>query len=307
MVTCGENVVPDPQPGAATSALRIGLVGAGPWAQIFHAPMLASSSDVDLVGVWARRPDQAELLAVRHDAEAVAHIEDLFARCDAVALAVPPDVQSELAVRAAGAGCNLLLDKPLGLDVAQARRVTEAVKANGVVSQMILTNRYRPSVRSFLADCAGFAVHGARAAWIGGGSIPGAYFATPWRIRNGALLDLGPHVLDLLEAAVGPIAHIHSTGDPTRWIELTCTHEGGAVSQASLSITTPIDPGVARFDLFGPKGSITLDTNRQPEDFSDAMRSIPQELAAAVASGHGHPLDAVHGLHLQELIAAATG
>ena len=293
-------------PPAAGSTLRVGLVGAGPWARLFHAPMLAGSVDVELIGVWARRHDQAEALATRHDAEAVAQIEDLFGRCDAIAFAVPPDVQSELAVRAASEGCHLLLDKPLGLDVAQARAVADAAGASGVVSQMILTNRYRPSVQAFLAEASRFSVHGARVAWVGGGSIPGAYFATPWRVEHGALLDVGPHVLDLLEAAVGSIVEVRSAGDPTQWIELTCVHESGAVSQASLSITTPIEPGISRFDLYGPAGSISLDTSQHVEDFVGAMRAIPAELAAAVESGDGHPLDANHGLHLQELIAAAT-
>lgn len=288
------------------SLLRIGLVGAGPWAKLFHAPMLAASSDVELAGIWARRLDQADSLATRHGVQAAVDLDDLFARCDAIAFAVPPDVQSELAVRAAHAGCHLLLDKPVGLDVEQARAVADASAAAGVVSQMILTNRYRPSVRRFLAEAAGFAVHGARAATVGGAAIPGAYFATPWRIAHGALLDLGPHVLDLLEAAVGPIVEIRGAGDPTTWTELTCTHESGAVSQASLSITTPVDPGLSRFDLYGPTGTMSLDTAEHPEDFADAMRAIPAELAAAVTSGDGHPLDAAHGLHLQELLAAAT-
>ncbi len=26
--------------------------------------------------------------------------------------------------------------------------------------------------------------------------MPGTYFATPWRLEQGGLLDLGPHVLD---------------------------------------------------------------------------------------------------------------
>lgn len=288
------------------SPLRIGLVGAGPWAQVFHGPMLAASPAVELVGVWARRADQAALVASRHGAEGFADLDELFARCDAVAFAVPPDVQSALAVRAADAGRHLLLDKPLGLDVAQARAVADAVRANGVVSQMVLTNRYRPSVRAFLADAERFEVHGARAAFVAGGGIAGAFFATPWRLEHGALLDLGPHVLDLLETAVGPITAIRGDGDPRRWIGLTCTHEGGVVSQAALSITTPVSPSVTRYELYGPTGSLVLDLDDDHHDREATMATIPAELAAAVASGHGHPLDAARGLHLQELLAAAA-
>lgn len=286
--------------------LRVGLVGAGPWAQLFHAPMLAAAPEVDLVGIWARRHDQASALATAHDVTPVQELDELFGSCEAVAFAVPPDVQGARAVQAAEAGCHLLLDKPLGLNVAQARAVAEAAEAAGVVSQVVLTHRYRPSVRRFLAEAEGFVVHGARAAWIGGGSIPGAFFATPWRMEHGALLDVGPHALDLLEAVAGPILELHSAGDPTRWTELICTHQSGAISQVSLSIVTPVDPGIARIDFYGPAGSIALDTAQHAEDFGAAMQTIPAEFAAAVASGEGHALDARHGLHLQELLAAAT-
>jgi predicted dehydrogenase len=288
-----------------TSALRIGLVGAGPWAQVFGAPMLAASDAVDLVGIWARRTEAADALAATHATAAVGDLDELFDACDAIAFAVPPDVQRALAVRAAEAGCHLLLDKPLGLTLDQARAVADAVRAAGVVSQVVLTNRYRPSVRAFLDDAARFEVHGARAAFVAGGSVPGGFFATPWRVEHGALLDLGPHVLDLLEAAVGPIVEVRSTGDPTRWAALTCTHESGAVSQASLSITTPIEPSVTTYELYGPAGSLVLDASDHPEDHVDAMAAIPRELAEAVASGGRHPLDADHALHLQELIDRA--
>ena len=285
--------------------LRVGLVGAGPWAGLFHAPMLAGSDAVDLVGVWARRPDQAAELAGRHGAEAVTDLDALFATCEAVAFAVPPDVQSDLAVRAADAGRHVLVEKPLGLDVAQARAVAHAVRANGVVSQLVLTNRYRPCVRSFIAEAAGFEVFGARAASISGAIVGDGPFATPWRLAHGALLDVGPHVLDLLDAVVGPIVAIRGEGDPTRWIEITCTHEGGAVSQSSLSIATPVEASVLRWELYGPAGVLALDPSDTYDDFAAALAAIPAELAEAVRTGTQHPLDAARGLYLQELLAGA--
>ncbi len=39
-------------------------------------------------------------------------LSDLLARVDAVSLALPPDVQADLAVRASDAGVHVLLDKP---------------------------------------------------------------------------------------------------------------------------------------------------------------------------------------------------
>ena len=46
--------------------MRIGLLGTGPWARTAHAPALSEHPGLDFVGVWGRRPDAAEELAVLH-------------------------------------------------------------------------------------------------------------------------------------------------------------------------------------------------------------------------------------------------
>ncbi|CAM5596955.1 Oxidoreductase OS=Streptomyces aurantiogriseus OX=66870 GN=GCM10010251_29110 PE=4 SV=1 [Streptomyces aurantiogriseus] len=93
--------------------MRIGLLGTGPWAQMVHAPVLGAHEGLDFAGVWGRRPAAAKELADRHGTRAYDEVDALLADVDAVAVALPPDVQAELAVRAAEAGCHLLLDKPL--------------------------------------------------------------------------------------------------------------------------------------------------------------------------------------------------
>ena len=47
------------------------------------------------------------------------------------------------------------------------------------------------------------------------GALLGGEFAHGWRIQDGALADLGPHLLDLADAALGPIVSVRATGDPT--------------------------------------------------------------------------------------------
>jgi predicted dehydrogenase len=89
--------------------LRVGLVGAGPWAGMFTAPMLAAGPATALAAVWARRAEASGDLAARYGVPAVGSLSDLFAECDAVAFAVPPNVQAEIAVQAAEAGKHLLL------------------------------------------------------------------------------------------------------------------------------------------------------------------------------------------------------
>ena len=102
---------------------------------MFHAPMLAGASGLELSVVWARRPEAAAALAARFGVEAVGSFDGLLARCDAVAFAVPPDVQATLAVRAADSGRHLLLEKPVATTLADAERLAAAVDRAGVRSQ----------------------------------------------------------------------------------------------------------------------------------------------------------------------------
>ena len=126
------------------AALRFGLVGTGYWAQEAHATALAAHDDADLIGVWGRDPARTEAAAARFGIAGYSDLDRLLAEVDAVAMAVPPDVQAELAVRAAAAGRHLLLDKPLALSLDGADKVAEAVAAGGVASLVFPDQRQRP-------------------------------------------------------------------------------------------------------------------------------------------------------------------
>ncbi|MBB6344286.1 putative dehydrogenase [Nonomuraea muscovyensis] len=274
----------------------MGLVGAGPWAELAHAPMLAAGPHTRLAGVWARRPEAAARLG----APVFERVEELFDACEAVAFCVPPAVQAEIGVRAARAGKALLLEKPLADSLANAERLVAAIAEAGVASQMVLTLRYAAGTREFLARCAEIEPFGGHAANISGVLLGDHPFATPWRLERGALLDVGPHVVDLLDAALGPVTGVRAHGHPLGWTGLLLDHEGGAVSEASLCMTVPGDTPPSSFAVHGRGGSAVL----RPSD-DDALATVAEEFARTVRQGGGHPLDAARGLRLQRIIADA--
>lgn len=285
------------------SPVRVGLVGAGPWARVMHARMLAAGPETALSAVWARRPEAAAQTAAPYGAAVAATFEELLDRCEAVAFAVPPAVQAELAPRAAKAGKALLLEKPLGPDLPSAHRVADAVDEAGVVSQLVLTKRYHPATRAFLEAAQHLDVTGARSCYLHG-ALLGGDFATTWRMEHGALLDLGPHLLDLLDTAVGPITSINSTGDPRRWIELTCEHENGAISQASLSGSVQLPRARTRVELLGTGEELVYDTAEL--DHEECWPVLRREFARAVRTGRATKIDARRGVRLQQLLTQAA-
>ncbi|MGW3159174.1 Gfo/Idh/MocA family protein [Streptomyces sp. NPDC001089] len=283
--------------------VAVGLAGAGPWARAMHARVLAAGPETRLTAVWARRHEAARETAAPYGAHAAAEFEELLDHCEAVAFAVPPAVQAELAPLAAKRGKALLLEKPLGPSVTAARRVADAIAEAGVVSQLVLTKRYHPTTRAFLDAARGLDISGARSHYLHGAFL-GGEFATGWRLEHGALLDLGPHLLDLLDAAVGPITSIRGTGDPRRWIELTCEHANGAVSQASLSGAVQVPKALTRVELFGAQKPLSYDT--AGIDHEECWPILRREFATAVRTGVPAELDAHRGLYLQTLLDQAV-
>ena len=225
--------------------LRFGLVGTGHWALHTHATTLTSSADAELRGVWGRDPAKAADIADRFGVAAYDDLDELFAQVDAVAVAVPPDVQADIAVRAAGAGCHLLLDKPLALTVEGARRVARAVEEAGVASVVFFTARFRPEMEHW--------TDGARAAgpWHSAHLVhyanifqPGSpYAASAWRREYGALWDIGPHALAAVLPLLGPVNAVSARRGPvgTDTVHLVLSHGAVAVVPAPIASRTGTD------------------------------------------------------------------
>ena len=144
----------------------------------------------------------------------------------------------------------------------------------------------------------------AQARSLGGGSLPGSFFATPWRVARGALLDLGPHVLDLLVASLGPVAEITATGDPTRVVALTTRHESGVLGQALLSITTADAEDAMVCHVHTDAGPVVFDS-RTVTDRAGVLSTIAREFSESVRTGVPHELDVHRGLMLQRLLEQA--
>jgi predicted dehydrogenase len=286
-----------------TEKVKVGLVGAGPWAHMVHAPILANSPDTELVGVWARRAEAAEELAAKHGAVAAPSFDTLLHWCEAIAFCVPPDVQADLAVTAAKAGKTLLLEKPIALSLAAAERLVDAIDAAGVRTVLLLSLRYADPVKDFLeqAKTIGRPL-GGRVAWISGALRPGSPFATPWRLERGPLPDLGPHAVDIIDAALGPVVDVRASGNRRGWVSLLLTHDNGATSTVDMCANAAV-ASTTSVEVYGDEGSATLDGSKAAD--ATSMMRVPAALAAAARGEATDAPDVHRGLHLQRILERA--
>jgi predicted dehydrogenase len=293
----------DPARARATP-LRFGLAGTGHWARIVHAPALTSTPGVELAAVWGRNAEAAAALAADCDAAATSDFGTFLAGVDAVAFAVPPPVQSELAVRAAGAGKHLLLEKPIALTDDAADAVADAVAAAGVASVVFFTARFQPDARRWLSEIsrAGGWASGS-AIWLGSVFSGSSPFDTPWRREFGALWDLGPHAVSLLWATLGPVRDVTADAGRGDLRYLVLHHEGGATSTVTLTQGAPPAIDGFRLELWGEHGVSGLPAMADPVG---ALRVALAELAANARAGDtAHPCDAAFGRDVTRVLSAA--
>ena len=288
-------------------ALRFGVLGTGYWAQEAHATALAGHPDAELVGVWGRDPARTGAFAARFGIQGHDDLKRLLADVDAVAIAVPPDVQAELAVVAAAAGRHLLLDKPLALSVDAADRVAAAAAEQQVATLVFFTLRFLPEVAAWMdrATATGDWQRGG-GAWMGSVfTEPGSPFAdSPWRRRKGALWDLGPHMLALALPVFGPVESVTAATMAPEAVHLTLHHQGGARSSLTLSQSVSPPATLIRFQVHGAEEQSALPPFKL--DHLVALEAAIGELVAMVDAGDtSHPCDVRLGRDTVAVLEAA--
>jgi predicted dehydrogenase len=284
--------------------LRFGLAGTGHWARITHAPALASTAGIELAGVWGRNAEAAAAVAGSYGCAWYDNFDDFLTGIDAVAFAVPPDVQAALAGRAAGAGRHLLLEKPIATTEQAADVLARAVQDAGVASVVFFTARFQADVRAWLASVAEQRWSGGTAVWLGSALTEVSPFNTPWRREKGALWDLAPHLVSLLWASLGPVTAV--TADAGTWdvTHLILHHEGGASSAVTVTACAPEAADGSDVWLWGESGR-----TRAPVETDQpvgALRLALAELAANARSGQPrHDCDVIFGRAVGAILADA--
>ncbi|MGC9671138.1 Gfo/Idh/MocA family protein [Planosporangium sp. 12N6] len=285
--------------------MRFGLFGTGPWAHMTHAPGLAAHPGVEFVGVWGRDPDKAAALGGEYGARAYPTVDGLIADVDAIAVALPPDVQAPIALAAARAGKHLALDKPVAFTVAEAEEIASAVAENHLASAVFFTRRFVPQLREFLEQAQktdGWAE--ARVDHLGSIFEEGNPFgASPWRRESGGLWDVGPHALALVLPVLGPVTEVTAMAGPRDLTRLLLRHASEAISTLTLSVDAP--PASARQEaVFAGKAGVVPVPTMSWEPVVAFGRML-DELLAAADGGPQSQLDVRFGVEVTAVLAAA--
>jgi predicted dehydrogenase len=183
-------------------------------------------------------------------------------RVDAVDVRVPHHLHSGSVLEALGAGCHVMVEKPLATTLSDARAMVAAAADAGLV--LAVAENY-PHLR---------AVHDARAALDAGRigdvlalrstrayQVGGVWVRDGWRHgtgpSGGILLDQGTHQVSLLRALVGPVEAVAADGD-LGTVALTLRMRSGVVAQSMLSWSSPGPAAQAEATVLGTGGRLDV-------------------------------------------------
>ena len=136
---------------------------------------------------------------------------------DVIDIVTPNHTHPEIAIEAAEAGKHIISEKPLALNVKDAKRMLEAVEKNNVIHMVCHNYRFAPAVqyakqlieKGYLGK-----IHHIRAHDLQDFIIDPS-FPLIWRLKkevagSGALGDIGIHSIDLARFLVGEIEEVSS-------------------------------------------------------------------------------------------------
>ena len=122
--------------------VRIGLAGYGLDGRYFHAPLIASATNCEFLGVVTTSPERRRQVAEDLGRPAFASLEELAsARAEAVAISTPAATHVTLTQQALRLGLATVCDKPFALDAVATAAVLDAARTSARTAQVVTPAR----------------------------------------------------------------------------------------------------------------------------------------------------------------------
>ena len=240
--------------------IRVAVVGTGEFGRN-HARVYRELDGAELVGVFDENPQRAAAVAAEFQTLVLTRIEELPGRAEAASVAVPTVAHAEVGCRLLGMGLDVLVEKPMAVNLAEADALLHAAKKNGRILQVGHVERFNPAVTAvepILNRPLFFEVHRL-----------GVF--TPRSLDVDVIYDLMIHDLDILLAMDNePVVEVKAVGIPVLTEKVDIAHArlefaGGAV--ANITASRVSTERVRKMRFFQQHEYISLDYARR-----DALR-----------------------------------
>ena len=284
-----------------------------------HAEFATKAEGAKLAVVCDLREDRGRPLAEKLGADWAPDYRKVVRRDDVhvINICLPTALHLDVATAAAEAGKHVIVEKPLELNVARARRLIDVCRQNGVKLAAIFNRRFvygtkrtREAVRGgelgkvIMADMR-------FKAWRPADYYSASGWRGTWDKEGGAaLINQGIHGVDLITWIAGPITrvtgharHLRHDIEADDTTVAVCEYESGALGV--IECTTSVTPRQGDWlEVHGEKGSVLLENYKIHSwqiEGSQPGEPHPEDL---MLPGADKGVDVGHFLQVQDMADA---
>ena len=314
--------------------LSAGIAGYGLAGSVFHAPLIESVDGLEVAAVMTRSPERAAQAREAHaGVRVVESLDELLDGIDVLVVASPNSSHVEIALAGVERGLHVVVDKPMAVTAADARRLAEAGGERVTVFHNRRWDGDFLTVRRLVRDGSLGAITRfesrferfrpeIKEGWREGGDPSEG---------GGVLLDLGPHLVDQAIQLFGPPESVYGevrTRRPGAKVDddafIALTHAGGEISHLWMSAIAPLHG--PRFRVSGMKDGFASDgLDPQEPQLRDGMRPGEPGFGEVEGLDRGNyvafyesvrdwasgeappPVDPWDGVHVLEILEKARG
>jgi len=246
----------------------IGIVGAGGIVKAAHLPAYTAAG-FSVSAIYDRDVDRATALAAEFGIPKVCRelaevLDD--SSIEVMDIAVPPENQSEILLRAIGRGKHLLCQKPLARTAVQAEVLVKAAEDAGVKLAVNVSMRWAPAMRKTVELIRQGAIGDVRTVLFDVKYYE--YWNTwPWLVPSDRLVVLFDmiHVLDVTRTIMGPARSVKARYGRAEdadvagetWADIVLDYGGNVIARFDEDSRISPDQTAVRFRFTGSRGAIT--------------------------------------------------
>jgi len=210
--------------------IKCGVIGVGHMGK-HHARILSELPECKLIGVCDIDRDKGQKIANKYNCSYFSDIKELLSKIEAVIISTPTNTHREIAIEALNHGNNVLVEKPISLDLNEADEIISVASNNNRLLQVGHIERFNPAIL-------------ASEGIIHNPLFIEAHRLSPFYGRGAdvsVILDLMVHDLDIILKSVNSqIKHISAGGVPvlTNSIDIANARlefENGAIANITAS------------------------------------------------------------------------
>ncbi|MFO5494146.1 MAG: Gfo/Idh/MocA family protein, partial [Cuspidothrix sp.] len=198
--------------------IGVAVIGTG-FGQKVHIPAFQAHHQTEIVAVYHRDINKAKTIAATYNIPyAGDNLAEILAlpTVQAVSISTPPFLHYEMARQVLQAGKHLLLEKPITLNVNEAKELYHLAQNQGVIATVDFEFRFVPAWQFFAQLLSTNYVGNIRLIkidWLGSSradtSRPWNWYSTKAK-GGGALGSLGSHAFDYINWLFGPIGKLNA-------------------------------------------------------------------------------------------------